>query len=149
MPWIQNYRRIGLYFYAYCSYTEAVNKIRRWISMTNWKGWWRKAYVLVQRNYIHRIPVILHENLQCESHKPYCPRNSVSHCSRYVNREMPVPQALRLQTPLIYVHTTSRILSMCDISLGSLKLPAPEAGDIVELLLLKYSGFSHGRSKKN
>ena len=98
MPWIQNYRRIGLYFYAYCSYTEAVNKIRRWISMTNWKGWWRKAYVLVQRNYIHRIPVILHENLQCESHKPYCPRNSVSHCSRYVTREMPVPQALRLQT---------------------------------------------------
>jgi len=37
---------------------------------------------------------------------------------------------------LIYAHTTSRILPTGDISIGSLTLPAPEAGDFVELILL-------------
>ena len=36
---------------------------------------------------------------------------------------------------LIYSHTTSRILPNCDVSLGPLTLPAPEAGDFVELIL--------------
>jgi hypothetical protein len=36
---------------------------------------------------------------------------------------------------LIYAHTNSRTLPTCDISLGSLTLPAPEAGDFVELIL--------------
>jgi hypothetical protein len=40
------------------------------------------------------------------------------------------------RTTLIYAHTTSRVLPACDISLGSLTLPAPEAGDAVELILL-------------
>jgi hypothetical protein len=35
----------------------------------------------------------------------------------------------------IYAHTTSRALPTCDISLGSLTLLAPEAGDVVELIL--------------
>jgi hypothetical protein len=37
---------------------------------------------------------------------------------------------------LIYAHTTSRAFSTCDISTGSLTLFAPEAGYLVELILL-------------
>jgi hypothetical protein len=37
---------------------------------------------------------------------------------------------------LIYAHTNSRNLSTSDTSLDSLLLPAPEAGDILELILL-------------
>jgi hypothetical protein len=37
---------------------------------------------------------------------------------------------------MVYVHTTSLTLLTCDISLGSLLLPVPEAGDIVALILL-------------
>jgi len=37
---------------------------------------------------------------------------------------------------LIYAHTTSRTLPTGDISKGSLTVPAPEAGDFVELILL-------------
>jgi len=40
------------------------------------------------------------------------------------------------ETYWIYAHTTSRTLPMCDVSLGWLNLPAPEAGVFVELLLL-------------
>ena len=36
---------------------------------------------------------------------------------------------------LIYAHTTLRTVPTGDISLGSLTLPAPEAGDFVELIL--------------
>jgi len=32
---------------------------------------------------------------------------------------------------LIYAHTNSRTIPTCEVSLGSLKLPAPEAGDFV------------------
>jgi len=59
----------------------------------------------------------------------------------------PLPQLLRKQTntgtssaltaeTLISAHTTSRTRPTCDISLGSLKLPASEAEESVELLLL-------------
>ena len=37
---------------------------------------------------------------------------------------------------LTYAHKTSRIVTNFDISVGSLNLPAPEAGDFEELLLL-------------
>jgi hypothetical protein len=37
---------------------------------------------------------------------------------------------------LIYTHTISRTLPTCHISLGSLTLPASEAGDFEELILL-------------
>jgi len=37
---------------------------------------------------------------------------------------------------LTSAHTTSRTLPTCDISIGSLKLPASEAEEFVELLLL-------------
>jgi hypothetical protein len=39
-------------------------------------------------------------------------------------------------------HTTSRILPTYDISPGSLTLPAPEAGNFVELILLYHFGMS-------
>jgi len=29
-------------------------------------------------NYIRKVPVILHDNLQRQSHKPYCPPTSVT-----------------------------------------------------------------------
>jgi len=58
-----------------------------------------------------------------------------------------LPQLLRKQTNTvtfttvtaethIYAHTASRSLPNCDISLGLLRLPVPEAGDFVESLLL-------------
>ena len=37
---------------------------------------------------------------------------------------------------MIYWHKTSRTVPTCHTSVGSLKLPAPEAGDLVELILL-------------
>jgi len=37
---------------------------------------------------------------------------------------------------LIYKHTTRRTLLTCGISLDLLNLPAPEAGDLLELILL-------------
>jgi hypothetical protein len=45
---------------------------------------------------------------------------------------------------LIYAHTASRTLPTCDISLGSLKLPAPESGNFLELILL-YSSQTRRR----
>ena len=40
---------------------------------------------------------------------------------------------------LIYAHTTLRTFATCDISLGSLTVPASEAGDFVKLILLYVS----------
>ena len=37
---------------------------------------------------------------------------------------------------LTYAHKTSSAVSYCDINVGSLNLPEPEAGDFEELLLL-------------
>jgi len=57
-------------------------------------------------------------------------------CSYYVSRRILTPPSLLLQKHTDLLHTTLRILQASDISLGSLTLPAPEAGDFVELLLL-------------
>ena len=38
---------------------------------------------------------------------------------------------------LNYAHETSRTVTNCDVSIGSLNLPAPEAGNFEELLLLR------------
>jgi hypothetical protein len=40
---------------------------------------------------------------------------------------------------LIYAHTTAHNLRTSLVSLGFLMLPAPEAGDFVELLLIYFS----------
>ena len=42
---------------------------------------------------------------------------------------------------LVYAHTISRTVLTCDVSIGSLILPAPEAGDFVELLLYQISQY--------
>ena len=51
-------------------------------------------------------------------------------CSCYVSRRILAPP------PLILAHTTLRTLRNFDVSLGSLTIPAPEAGVFVELILL-------------
>ena len=42
--------------------------------------------------------------------------------------------AAPIANTLIHAHTTSRTLLTCDISLGSLTVATPEAGDFVELV---------------
>jgi len=51
-------------------------------------------------------------------------------CSCYVSGRLLAPP------PLIWAHTTLRTLRTFDVSLGSLTIPAPEAGVFVELILL-------------
>jgi hypothetical protein len=83
-------------------------------------------HIYIYHYYIHKVPVILHDNLQRESHKPYGPPSSVTWL-----------QLLRKQMNTgTSTAPTSRNLTTCDISLGSLKLPSTGAGDFVELLLL-------------
>ena len=53
----------------------------------------------------------------------------------YVSRPILAPPSL-CRNMLIYAHATSHTRLPCDISLGLLILPAPEAGDFVELILL-------------
>jgi hypothetical protein len=68
--------------------------------------------------YIHRFPVILHDNLQRDSHKYYGPSVSVT----------------LLQLLCGQSKTDSSTAN--GISLGSLKIPALEAGDFVQSILL-------------
>jgi hypothetical protein len=60
-------------------------------------------------------------------------------CSYYVSRPTLTPPLLWLQKRtdlLTYAYTIPRTLPTCDMSLGSLTLPASEAEDFVELILL-------------
>ena len=80
--------------------------------------------IAVYWDYIHKVHVILHDNLQRESHKPHVPPTSDTWLL-----------LLRKQTNTgDSTAVTAEI--HCDISLGSLTVHAPEAGDFVELLLL-------------
>ena len=90
----------------------------------------------VEQNYIHKVPVILHDSLERESLKPYSPSTPVKWL-----------QLLRKQTntgtSIILVAETDWLidwytlnLPTWGISLGSVMLPALEAGDFVEFLLL-------------
>jgi hypothetical protein len=56
--------------------------------------------------------------------------------SRYVSRPILAPPLLWLQKHTDYAHTTSRTVPTCDVSVGSLTLPASEAGGFVELIPL-------------
>ena len=56
--------------------------------------------------------------------------------SYYVSRLILAPLQLSLQKHIDITHKTSRTLPICDISVGSLTLPALEAGEFVELILL-------------
>jgi len=42
------------------------------------------AYLKVWWDYIHKVPVVLHANLQCGSHKHYVRRSSIAWFSCYV-----------------------------------------------------------------
>jgi len=55
-----------------------------------------------------------------------------SHCC---SRRILAPSPLRRYT-LIYMHMTSHTLLICDIIQGSLMLPAPEARDLLQLIVL-------------
>jgi hypothetical protein len=57
-------------------------------------------------------------------------------CRRYVSDQYWHLHRSDCRNILIYAHTTLRTVLTCDISLGSLTLPASEAGDFVELILL-------------
>jgi hypothetical protein len=90
----------------------------------------------LQQNYFHQVPVILHhqvpvilhDNLQRGS-QTLRPSYLKSHdCSCHVSRRI-------LASPPRFMRRRFRSFPACDITLGSLTLPAPEAGDFVELLL--------------
>jgi len=71
---------------------------------------------------------VSHTNL-----KALLPQSHDCSCTKQTNTgTSTVPTA----ETLIYAHATSRPLPACDISIDSLNLPAAEAGDVVELILL-------------
>jgi hypothetical protein len=61
------------------------------------------------------------------------PQSHDSSC--YIIRRIVAPPPHWLHT-LNYAHTTTRTLPSCDVRLGWLMFPAPEAGDFVGLILL-------------
>jgi len=82
------------------------------------------------------VPVILLDELQRESHKPYGLLPQSRDCSSYVSKQTSTSITSDGIKTLIYVHTPSRTLSTCDINQDSLTLLASEAGDLLELILL-------------
>jgi hypothetical protein len=83
------------------------------------------AIIEVWQDYIHRVPVIMHDNLQRESCKRYVPRTAVKclHLPRKVDEYLHFHLS-DCRNTLTYAHTTSLILSTCDINLDSLTVPA-------------------------
>jgi len=57
-------------------------------------------------------------------------------CSCYVSRPTLAPPLSDCRNTLIYAHTILRTLPTYVISLISLPLPAPKAGDLVKLIVL-------------
>ena len=78
----------------------------------------------IEQNYVHNVPVILHDSLQREFLKPYRPHTQVTWL-----------YLLRMQTntgtSTALVAETDWLIPTCGISLGSLMLSAIEAGDFV------------------
>jgi hypothetical protein len=81
-----------------------------------------------------KVPIIWHENLQCESPKPYSPPTC---------HKQPVHKQINTGTPQLQsqkhdeLHAHNSVyLQTCDTSLGLLMLSALEARDPVELILL-------------
>jgi hypothetical protein len=83
----------------------------------------------------HKVPAILHDNLQRHSHKPYDPVPQLYNFSYYIRRPILVLSALCRST-LADAHMTSRTFQTYDHSLGSLKKTVSEAGHFVKLILL-------------
>jgi len=61
--------------------------------------------------------------------------------SHYLSRAILALNRPECRNTLIYAHATSPNLPTCVISLLSLTLPAPKAGDFVELILLYTRSF--------
>jgi hypothetical protein len=59
----------------------------------------------------------------------------------YKHTNTGISATLNCRNISIYAHTNLRTLPTCDISLGSLIQPAPEAGHFAELILLNYPSF--------
>jgi hypothetical protein len=53
-------------------------------------------------------------------------------------------QLFDCRNTLVYENATSAILVTCDVSLGSLALPVPAAGDFVDLIVLYLCARSRG-----
>ena len=86
-----------------------------------------------------QISVIFHNNLQRGSHKPYGPLPQSHDCSCYLSTFAHQHWHLHpsdCRITLNYAHKNLRAVPNCDMSIGSLKLPAPEAGNFVELILI-------------
>jgi hypothetical protein len=86
----------------------------------------------VRQNYIHKFPVILHDSIQRESHKPYDAPTSVTWL-----HDLHL-QRCDCRNTLIYAHTNVCTLPAFDIGLGLLTLAAPESRNFVELILLYF-----------
>jgi len=74
---------------------------------------------------MHKVPVILHDSASLTNLTALLPQSHDYGC--YIKKRILAPPRLCSNT-LVYAHTTSRTLPNCDVSLGSLKLPAAETG---------------------
>jgi len=87
-----------------------------------------------KQDYFYKVPVNLYDTLQRQFHKPYSLLSQPHDCRRLLT-----PPSLNAGNTIIYEHMIScnhPTLPTCEISLGSLTLPAPETGDFLELILL-------------
>ena len=85
-----------------------------------------QSAVTQAQQWLHKVPVIFHENFQRQSHKPY----GLSYISHMIAASKRAPPQFRLRT---HTDLSARFQIA---SLGSQTLHAPEAGDFVDLLLL-------------
>ena len=113
---------------------------RRWPQTSHSPTSNQQGYVsnktFVQRDYIHKIPVILNDKLQNESHKSYLPSYNSHLISSYeVIRRILAPPLVYRNT-LINVHINSHTVLTCNFGLHKLVLPAAEFCRIVKLILM-------------
>jgi hypothetical protein len=92
---------------------------------------------MLEQDYIHKVPVILHDNLQRHSHKPDGPPPTVTYLQllRKLTNSNAFP-ALNAETHWFTLNTISRTRPNCYVSLGSLTFPANEAEVFMKLVLL-------------
>jgi hypothetical protein len=92
-------------------------------------------YTPAEQDGIHKGPIILNDNLQCEYHQPYCPPTSVMQLQllhKHTNTGTSTAQTAETQWSVTHQFAHSPNLWH---QLGSLTLPVPEPGDFVELML--------------
>ena len=101
------------------------------------KEMWGSVIMNFVRAGLHpQSPVTLHDNLQRKALKPYGLSTSVRRLRLVRNETNTGTSTALTATSHWSTRTTSRTFPACDISLGSQVLPAPEAGDFMELLLV-------------